>query len=109
MNFNLTKIIKEMDKTMITEQGGYFKLVVTYPAQGYLDERKVLGQSRQSFQRHLALYKHSSLASMGSSWYSDDRGLTDLLECVIGKGYDIEYPRPTTFTPTNSTISMTRC
>jgi hypothetical protein len=28
---------------------------------------------------------------------------------VIGKGYDIEYPRPTTFTPTNSTISMTRC
>jgi hypothetical protein len=111
MDFNLTKLIKEMDKTMITDKGGHFKLVVTYSSYGCFDERAMEGRSRQSYQRHRALRKHKGLASMGSiSWCSgNNQAPHHLIGCVSGKGYEIEYTLfPETLTPSNSTASVTR-
>jgi hypothetical protein len=86
MDFNLTKLIKDMDKTMITERGGVFKLVVTYAGLGYFEEHTMTDRSRQSYQRGRAFFRHDSLDSVCSV----DQALPGILECVTGKGYDFE-------------------
>ncbi len=76
MESNLTTLIKEVDKTMITERGG-FKLIVTYAALGFYD---TYADRQNNFTRSVP-----SLYSIQSDCQSS------LLECLIGEGFDINY------------------
>jgi hypothetical protein len=79
MAMNMTRLVKDLDKTMITEPGETVKFVITYKM-----PTAMIGRSKLMRRKRTLKYAITAVITLNN-------GGEGLLDCLSGSGYEINY------------------